>query len=171
MGRGCCDDATSYPWPLVKEYLAFKLESILSRFYKEKGFKPQSKDDKYEPRHEDFFAQLLDFPAFVEARQKHTPEISTITQRLCATNNRAPFTIQRLCEVILKPEHYTQTNALLFGLEKMVSVSTVQKSLKPDEVEKVNSSIKENFEKVHSAPVRPTVETTDKVYDFPSAKS
>ena len=38
----------------------------MSRYFKEKGFKPHNKDDKYEARHDELFAQLLDFPAFVE---------------------------------------------------------------------------------------------------------
>jgi len=105
-----------YPWDLVKVYLAFKLEVILKKFFTEKGFKPNSKADKYEPRYEDLFAQLLDFPA-------------------------APFTVQRLCEIIVHPDHYTQTNSLLFGLEKMVSVSTVQKTLTLAEVERVNAAL------------------------------
>mmetsp|Transcript_12365 Transcript_12365/g.14193 ORF Transcript_12365/g.14193 Transcript_12365/m.14193 type:complete len:194 (+) Transcript_12365:260-841(+) len=37
----------------------------------------------------------------------------------------APFTLQRLCELILSPaDHYNSTKKLLFGLEKLLSVST-----------------------------------------------
>jgi len=103
-----------YAWDLVKTYLAFKIEIILKKFFNDKGFKPNNKTDKYEPRYEDLFVQLLDFPA-------------------------PPFTVQRLCEIIVHPDHYTETNSILFGLEKMVSVSTVQKTLTPAEVERVNS--------------------------------
>ena len=53
----------------------------------------------------------------------------------------APFTVQRICEVIVHPDHFTETNSLLFGLEKLVSVSTVQKTLTPAEVEVVNEAI------------------------------
>ena len=185
----------SYPWDLVKLYLAFRLETvcktllksqhgftlsflataqILNKFHKEKGFKPYNKDDTYQPRYDDLFAQLLDFPAFVSF-------FSFQTQHMCisflffplslSSHFSAPFTIQRLCEVIVRPEHYTQTNALLFGLEKMVSVSTVQKSLTPAEVERVNSTLTAAHQAAvaaAAAPERPAVPTKDTVIDVPA---
>uniref|UniRef100_A0A6S8BB95 Serine/threonine-protein phosphatase 4 regulatory subunit 2 n=1 Tax=Aplanochytrium stocchinoi TaxID=215587 RepID=A0A6S8BB95_9STRA len=47
----------------------------------------------------------------------------------------APFTLQRLCELILFPEeHYNSTKKLLFGLEKLVSVSTTLEVATEEEV-------------------------------------
>jgi len=138
-----------YPWDLVKGYLVFKLENILKKFFTEKDFVPHDKADKYEPRYNNFFAQLNDFP-------------------------HPPFTVQRLCEIIVHPDHYTQTNALLFGLEKMVSVTILQKTLSPAEVERVNSVISASL-KAESTPAKDASESkpssSDSAPQTPSSDS
>jgi len=48
--------------------------------------------------------------------------------------------------VIVKPDHYSQTNSLLFGLEKLVCVSIVQKPVKPEDIGRINEICKANFE-------------------------
>lgn len=142
------------------------MTQILNKFFKEKGFKPYNKDDTYQPRYDDLFAQLLDFPAFVSFFLRHNRRLHFIFPFFFPCS--APFTVQRLCEVIVRPEHYTQTNALLFGLEKMVSVSTVQKSLTPAEVERVNSTLTAAHQAAAAVAERPTVPTKDTVIDVPA---
>lgn len=58
----------------------------------------------------------------------------------------APFTLQRLCEIIQNPEsqHYTEIGKLLFGLEKLVSVSSISHVNTIDDItqlESMNQSI------------------------------
>lgn len=101
----------------------------------------------------------------------HSHSSSSILIICFSFSNSAPFTVQRLCEVIVRPEHYTQTNPLLFGLEKMVSVSTVQKSLTPAEVERVNATLTAAHQAAVAAastPERTPVPTKDTVIDVPA---
>jgi len=47
----------------------------------------------------------------------------------------APFTLQRLCELLLHPtENYKSTKKLLYGLEKLLSVSTTLDVATPEDV-------------------------------------
>ena len=52
---------------------------IIARFYKEKGFKPHNKEDKFEPRRDEILAQFHDFPAFVGAVANRLPHAHTHT--------------------------------------------------------------------------------------------
>ena len=92
------------------------VSQILDDFKEKKGFNPYNEDDSYDNRRKNFFDQLHDFPEFVSSPINHPFLFHSL---FCLQLNRAPFTIQRLCEVIIKPDHYTQTNNLLFGLEKV----------------------------------------------------
>lgn len=57
-------------------------------------------------------------------------------QRLLSALNHAegaPFTLQRLCELIVAPsESYSHVNKLVFGLEKLLSVSTIIDTAGPE---------------------------------------
>jgi len=51
----------------------------------------------------------------------------------------APFTLQRLCELILSPKtYYKSTTKLVFGLEKLLSVSSIL------DVHQENSDVAQN---------------------------
>lgn len=182
----------SYPWDLVKLYLAFRLEIVCAEHRHVRGC-----------RNKEGFTFFFGVDRFstnstrrrASSRTTRTTRTSLVTtislhsflislRLLLLTFSkeniefyhpplffslcRAPFTIQRLCEVIVRPEHYTQTNALLFGLEKMVSVSTVQKTLTPAEVERVNATLTAAHQAVAAVPERPTVPTKDTVIDVPA---
>jgi len=111
----------TYPWKLLVCYISFKIQTILDEFTTKNGFTPYNEDDSFDARKKNVFDQLDDFP-------------------------EAPFTIQRLCEVLIKPTHYTQTNNLLFGLEKLLCVSTVQRAVKPEDIDRINEICKANYE-------------------------
>ncbi len=53
----------------------------------------------------------------------------------------APFTLQRLCEIIEDPEsqHYSNVNKLIFGLEKLVSVSSTLHVNTADEISQIEA--------------------------------
>ena len=56
----------------------------------------------------------------------------------------APFTLQRICELILKPSlHYTKVNKLLYGIEKLVSVSTTLEPAEPEDLQRLSEEMAE----------------------------
>jgi len=53
----------------------------------------------------------------------------------------APFTLQRLCELILTPEKtYSNTRKYLSALEKMVNITSTIQTLTPQEIQTINTT-------------------------------
>mmetsp|Transcript_12169 Transcript_12169/g.19779 ORF Transcript_12169/g.19779 Transcript_12169/m.19779 type:complete len:182 (-) Transcript_12169:2354-2899(-) len=67
----------------------------------------------------------------------------------------APFTLQRLCELILSPgRYYKSVNKLMFGLEKLLSVSSVL------EVEGIDNTAAKAPEAMPTATAAPSHDNT-----------
>lgn len=98
---------TVFPWQQLKMLFVQKLEQVMEQF---------NKDDPCD-RQAPF--PNVDNTKFMEMRQR----IIDALQKF----NGAPFTVQRLCELVTQPKkHYTQCDKFLRGIEKNVMVvSTV----------------------------------------------
>eukprot|EP01119_Soliformovum_irregulare_P019897 TRINITY_DN6390_c0_g1_i3.p1 TRINITY_DN6390_c0_g1~~TRINITY_DN6390_c0_g1_i3.p1 ORF type:complete len:117 (+),score=26.57 TRINITY_DN6390_c0_g1_i3:331-681(+) len=53
----------------------------------------------------------------------------------------APFTVQRLCELALKPQLYKNPEKYLFAIEKLVAVSSTTATLSPEEYKETVSQL------------------------------
>ncbi|XP_018012687.1 serine/threonine-protein phosphatase 4 regulatory subunit 2-B isoform X3 [Hyalella azteca] len=94
------------PWKKVKNFIHHKIDSILTSFYVKFGI-------------EDIDSQNLPPFNYLPAKEKLLQHFDSFTG--------APFTIQRLCEILTDPgRHYRRTDKLLRGLEKnILVVSTI----------------------------------------------
>ena len=55
----------------------------------------------------------------------------------------APFTLQRICELITQPSlHYKKVNKLLYGIEKLVSVSSTLEPAAPEDLKRLSEEMK-----------------------------
>ncbi|CAF0719290.1 unnamed protein product [Adineta steineri] len=96
---------SSYPWEKIKPLFLQKLTIVLDEFNTESSM------DKLDVH------PNVDRSTFEELK-------SDIIERINSFEN-APFTIQRLCELILSPRaHYRRTDKFVRGLTKCVSVVT-----------------------------------------------
>jgi len=80
---------------------------------------------------------------FTEFKMQESPQLSSRCQAfLNAVDSfrEPPFTLQRLIELVLKPQMYRARDKYLFALEKLVSVSTTMLQLSPDAY---NNQVKE----------------------------
>jgi len=59
-----------------------------------------------------------------------------------------PFTIQRLCELVLRPQMYRSPEKYLFAIEKLVAVTSTIPQLSPNEY---NAQVKQLFEQKQEA--------------------
>ncbi|KAM7293624.1 putative serine/threonine protein phosphatase 4 regulatory subunit [Ixodes scapularis] len=99
---------TLFPWQNLKPLLCRKLELVMNEFYKQYPTDDLPALPNVEPfKYEDMKAKILE-------------SINCFTS--------APFTIQRLCELVVDPrKHYRRTDKFMRGLEKNVLVvSTVE---------------------------------------------
>ncbi|CAF4756463.1 unnamed protein product, partial [Rotaria sp. Silwood2] len=96
---------TSYPWEKIKPLFLKKLNLVLHEFNTESNM------DKLD------IHPNIDRSTFEELK-------SDIIERINSFEN-APFTIQRLCELLLSPRaNYRRTDKFIRGLTKCVSVVT-----------------------------------------------
>jgi len=96
---------SSYPWEKIKPLFLQKLIFVVDHFNAESDM------DKLDVH------PNIDHATFEEFK-------SDIVERINSFDN-APFTIQRLCELILSPRaHYRRTDKFMRGLNKCVSVVT-----------------------------------------------
>ncbi|CAD8051340.1 unnamed protein product [Paramecium sonneborni] len=52
-------------------------------------------------------------------------ELDIVLQFLCVFEQKPPFTLQRICELLIDPQkHYKSSKKILFAMEKLVNVST-----------------------------------------------
>ena len=85
-------------WGLVRRIIAFKMFSLLKTFYSQRGF-AGLKEHNYEKRAEELLLLLDRF-------------------------DDAPFTIQRLAEVLMDASQYQSTHKLMNCFEKLLSVTS-----------------------------------------------
>ncbi|KAJ1641131.1 PPP4R2-domain-containing protein [Pavlovales sp. CCMP2436] len=89
------------PWPLLKQIVALRLRKVLGEYYE------RSKD--------------CDNPT----RQTEFGEWRDRILELLGSFQRAPFTLQRLCELLLNPQQvYRSTRKLMSAVEKLLMVTT-----------------------------------------------
>eukprot|EP00727_Mastigamoeba_balamuthi_P002859 m51a1_g12570 hypothetical protein (242) ;mRNA; f:131-1467 len=105
-----------YPWELIQPLLVHRCDEAMRKMQEARGWKGVDPDDTYQRHREEFLASLRAFPA-------------------------APFTLQRLCELVTTPSPFARTRSYLFALEKMVSVCTTQEHLTPDAVAQYNRAL------------------------------
>ncbi|XP_034446068.1 serine/threonine-protein phosphatase 4 regulatory subunit 2-like isoform X1 [Hippoglossus hippoglossus] len=90
-------------WPQLKQYFMFKLEKVM----------------------DDFHASMPEQRVSHNPNVEHVPfeEMKTRILKIVDGYNGVPFTIQRLCELLMDPNrNYTGTDKFLRGLEKNVRV-------------------------------------------------
>ena len=85
-------------WGLVRRVIAFKMFCLLKTYYSQRGF-AGLKEHKYEKRAEELLLLLDRF-------------------------DDAPFTIQRLAEVLMDASQYQSTHKLMNCFEKLLSVTS-----------------------------------------------
>jgi len=95
------------PWLKVRAFLRHKIDGILSGYFEEYGIEGDNE------------SQNLPKFNYTSSKEKLLTHFDSFTN--------APFTIQRLCEILLDPaQHYKRTDKLMRALEKNVLVvSTV----------------------------------------------
>ncbi|XP_068599863.1 serine/threonine-protein phosphatase 4 regulatory subunit 2-A-like [Brachionichthys hirsutus] len=94
---------TVIPWPQFKGYFMFKLEKVMDDFH---ASTPEQKR-QHNPN--------VDYVPFEQMKER--------ILNIVDAYNGIPFTIQRLCELLLDPKrNYTGTDKFLMGLEKNVMV-------------------------------------------------
>ncbi|XP_061195347.1 serine/threonine-protein phosphatase 4 regulatory subunit 2-B-like [Saccostrea echinata] len=98
---------TLFPWPRVKSLFISKLEDVMTKFHQDLPA------DHLPP------CPNVDNPKFKEMKKRILDSVNKFSG--------APFTIQRLCELLTDPKkHYKRTDKFLRGIEKNVLViSTV----------------------------------------------
>ncbi|KAK8752837.1 hypothetical protein OTU49_007857 [Cherax quadricarinatus] len=92
-----------FPWQRIRNFMRYMLETVMNEFYENCGGEDMS--------------ECGNVPAFsyTATRDKLLRHFDTFTG--------APFTIQRLCEIMVDPtRHYKRTDKFLRGLEKNVLV-------------------------------------------------
>ncbi|MPC42018.1 Serine/threonine-protein phosphatase 4 regulatory subunit 2 [Portunus trituberculatus] len=95
---------TIFPWHRIRHFMQHMLETVMNEFYETCG----SAEDVSENSNVPPFS-------FFNTRDKLLHHFDTFTG--------APFTIQRLCEIMVDPtKHYRRTDKFLRGLEKNVLV-------------------------------------------------
>ncbi|XP_065178912.1 serine/threonine-protein phosphatase 4 regulatory subunit 2-like [Sycon ciliatum] len=88
-----------HPWNLVRPAIHFKLHKVLGDFF-----------------------ESTNYPDRTEAEREHAEMKATIFDRLLSFD-RAPFTLQRLCELVVWPQkHYTRCDKYMRGVIKVVKV-------------------------------------------------
>ncbi|KAK8752839.1 hypothetical protein OTU49_007857 [Cherax quadricarinatus] len=109
-----------FPWQRIRNFMRYMLETVMNEFYENCGGEDMS--------------ECGNVPAFsyTATRDKLLRHFDTFTG--------APFTIQRLCEIMVDPtRHYKRTDKFLRGLEKNVLVvSNIEpgRQMKEKEVQK-----------------------------------
>jgi len=103
----------NFEWPLLRPLLTASLADCLDTFHKaHPGLQAESNADR-----SDAESKNVD-PEFEEGKVRLLETLKGFSG--------APFTLQRLCELILKPGlYYTHVNKLMFGLAKLLSVTSV----------------------------------------------
>lgn len=106
------DGVPYYSWSILKQLLIDKMVSVIDTFNSQFG-----NAGGVEERKEALVSSLRGFEA-------------------------APFTLQRLCEVLVEPTQYQATHKLLNGLEKILSVSsTIPRKERPQSNGTLTSTI------------------------------
>lgn len=117
-----------FPWTTLKYLLATMLQESLQRFH----------DKTLENRKNDFNIEQA------EAYKKEEEEFQQQSQKFFQALNSyedAPFTLQRLCELILNPEKsYTSTKKYITALEKMVNITSTIPTLTNQEIQTINTT-------------------------------
>ncbi|KAF2077185.1 hypothetical protein CYY_001506 [Polysphondylium violaceum] len=142
--------ATCYPWELLKELLYFKLNEIFDIFkqsyieqQQNQSYSPQSPSSNVNNNNKDKDEEMTKIK-----NQMNTSTLLQMQQQFLDTFmefKEPPFTIQRLCELILDYKLYTSFSKYLCAVEKMANVtSTLPPLSTPDEVAEYNKNIWKN---------------------------
>uniref|UniRef100_A0A023GBT0 Putative serine/threonine protein phosphat n=1 Tax=Amblyomma triste TaxID=251400 RepID=A0A023GBT0_AMBTT len=105
---------TLFPWHKLKPLVCRKLELVMNEFHK--------------------ISPTDDLPALPNVEVFKYEDMKTKVLEAVNSFNSAPFTIQRLCELVVDPrKHYKRTDKFMRGIEKNVLVvSTIEpRSLTP----------------------------------------
>lgn len=113
----CRTGVTNYPWQKLRPVISFKLTSMLTQFYE-----THNKDEE------------IAGERFSDVRERLASALEQF--------DGPPFTLQRMCELITAdgspdkpPCHYKKTHKLTAALDKLVSVTSLLRPIRVDEVE------------------------------------
>mmetsp|Transcript_10617 Transcript_10617/g.17718 ORF Transcript_10617/g.17718 Transcript_10617/m.17718 type:complete len:199 (+) Transcript_10617:76-672(+) len=109
-----------YPWDHIKKLLTWKLKKIITKITETKPVTEVIDGITFEQRLVKLYTKLNDLPG-------------------------PPFTVQRLCELLVAPSLYAEPRKYVFAVEKMVFVSTVNPVLSEKEY---NSIVKTRDEQM-----------------------
>eukprot|EP00208_Stichococcus_sp_RCC1054_P005948 CAMPEP_0206148544 /NCGR_PEP_ID=MMETSP1473-20131121/36932_1 /ASSEMBLY_ACC=CAM_ASM_001109 /TAXON_ID=1461547 /ORGANISM="Stichococcus sp, Strain RCC1054" /LENGTH=138 /DNA_ID=CAMNT_0053545913 /DNA_START=159 /DNA_END=571 /DNA_ORIENTATION=+ len=95
-----------YPWPLIREVLADMMEEVLQEFQAEAH------------------VEVGPAPAGGDSEDMRRVR-SELAAQIASCTRGAPWTLQRLCEVVLEPrKQYSRFQKLAQALEKLLRVTT-----------------------------------------------
>eukprot|EP01105_Mastigella_eilhardi_P004372 TRINITY_DN1580_c0_g1_i1.p1 TRINITY_DN1580_c0_g1~~TRINITY_DN1580_c0_g1_i1.p1 ORF type:complete len:231 (+),score=66.26 TRINITY_DN1580_c0_g1_i1:66-695(+) len=106
---------TCYSWDLLKVLIMFKVDEVLQMFFNTHGWGEEPAE------------------TFLQQKQHIMHALNGFPE--------APWTLQRVCELVLNPALYSTTKSLIFAIEKLVNVSSTQAPLLPEQVITYNQAI------------------------------
>lgn len=117
-----------YPWPKIKPVILKKVELVVDKFNSEYPYDSSG-------------------PVLPNVRPFNFQEMKTEILELLESFYGAPFTIQRICELLTSPyRHYRWCDKFMRGLEKNVRVVTTIEPRRPDSDSSSNSFLGEYSE-------------------------
>ncbi|KAH3767929.1 serine/threonine-protein phosphatase 4 regulatory subunit 2 [Pelomyxa schiedti] len=105
-----------YPWSHLKFVFHRLLNDNMIQIHGKSGW-PEASQESFDTKKEEILRALVTF-------------------------TEAPWTLQRLAEVSVCPQQYTRAKSYLFALEKLLTVSSTQPHLTPQQVVDVNNQIR-----------------------------
>jgi hypothetical protein len=139
-----------YPWPALKYLLSSMLNEVLNKIHGK-----TLEDRKNETDNDKLDRYRVEDESFEERKQKFFQALNSYEE--------APFTLQRLCELIVIPEKAYSTNSrkYLTALEKMVNITSTVPVVAPSEIVTTSGGYvsfqpNSNQQHVHSSYTLPT---------------
>jgi len=117
-----------YPWGPLKQLLTHLLHQVLQRYHAK----------TLENRKGDFNIEQAEM--YKREEEEFEQKSQKFFQALSSYED-APFTLQRLCELVLSPERIYSTSKKYFtALEKMVNITSTIQTLSPQEIQTINTT-------------------------------
>jgi hypothetical protein len=117
-----------YPWGPLKQLLTHLLQEVLQRYHAK----------TLENRKGDFNVEQAEI--YKKEEEEFEQKSQKFFQALGAYED-APFTLQRLCELVLAPEKtYASSKKYFTALEKMVNITSTIQTLTPQEIQTINTT-------------------------------
>ncbi|KAK5575189.1 hypothetical protein RB653_010445 [Dictyostelium firmibasis] len=177
---------TCYPWTILKELFYFKLNEILDIFEKEyiavssvsssttttttaNTSSSSSTNSPQSPQSPQLNVNIKDEEMQKIKNQVNLSGLIKMKKEFLDSfkeSKLSPFTVQRLCELIINYKMYTSFSKYLCAVEKMLNVSTLP-HLTPEEVTEFNKN-QNSGSRLNSSPTSTTTTTTTTTTTSPS---